>query len=49
VTGRDVYSQKIVNGSSDPLRIDVSGMAAGMYLVKLRSSEGTSSMKITVE
>jgi hypothetical protein len=49
VTGRDVYSQKIVNGSSDPLRIDVSGMAAGMYLVKMRSSEGTSSMKITVE
>lgn len=49
VTGRDVYSQKIPGGSNDPLRIDVSGFAAGMYLVKVQSSEGTSSMKITVE
>ncbi len=49
VTGRDVYSQKIANGSADPISIDVSGFVAGMYLVKVQSSEGTSSMKITVE
>jgi hypothetical protein len=49
VTGRDVYSQTIADGSTDPLRVDVSGFAAGIYLVKVQSSEGTSSMKITVE
>ncbi len=49
VTGRDVYIQKILTGNTDVHRIDVSGFSAGMYLVTVRSSEGISSMKISVE